>query len=193
PWVGQHPGALPAKPQAEDVRVLPLAAWRAPPPVRPRGPRMARLRLPTDTWVRALLAPVLVFIATALDRNYQTDLWHHLARGRAIVAEGRLLDEDRFTCTIPGRPFQDANWAWQVLNYRLYEIGGLSLVQTANAATLAVMMGVLVALCRRRSGSLPAAAGVCLLAFFGLWQMLLIRPQTFSLLLFVLLYAALEE
>jgi hypothetical protein len=33
---------------------------------------------------------------------------------------------------------------------------------------------------------------VGVLAFFGLWQMLIIRPQTVSLLLFVLLYAALE-
>jgi hypothetical protein len=148
--------------------------------------------LPTDRWLRFLFVPALVFIATAMDRNYQTDLWHHLARGRVLVEEGRLLDEDCFTCTIPGRAFQDCNWGWQAANYGLYRLGGLALVQTANAATLAVMMAVLVALCRRRSGSLLAAAGVGLLVFFGLWQMLIIRPQTFSLLLFVLLYASLE-
>ena len=34
--------------------------------------------------------PALAFIATALDRNYQTDFWHHLARGRAM-AEGGLV------------------------------------------------------------------------------------------------------
>ncbi len=41
--------------------------------------------LPTDRWVRYLLGPALVFIAVAMDRNYQTDLWHHLARGRVLV------------------------------------------------------------------------------------------------------------
>jgi hypothetical protein len=148
--------------------------------------------LPNDRWVRALIAPAVVFIATAIDRNYQTDLWHHLARGRAVAAEGRLLDEDRFTYTIPGQPFQDSNWVWQVVNYRLYEGGGLALVQTVNSATLAIMMAVLVAICRRRSGSLVASAAVCLLAFVGLWQMLIIRPQTLSLLLFALLYSSLE-
>jgi hypothetical protein len=148
--------------------------------------------LPTDRWLRYLLVPALVFIAVAMDRNYQTDLWHHLARGRVLVEEGRLLDEDRFTFTIPGRAFQDSNWGWQAANYGLYPLGGLPLVQTANAATLAAMMAVLVALCRRGSGSLVAAAGAGLLVFFGLWQMLIIRPQTFSLLLFVLLYASLE-
>ena len=39
-------------------------------------------------WPRLLLAPALIFVATAIDRNYQTDLWHHLARGRLIAAEG---------------------------------------------------------------------------------------------------------
>jgi hypothetical protein len=151
-----------------------------------------RLPQPTDNWARVLLAPFLIFVATATDRNYQTDLWHHLARGRAIVAEGRMLDDDRFTYTIPGRHFQDCNWGWQVLSYRLYEVGGLPLVQVVNSLVLAAAMGVLVALARRRSGSLVVASAVCVCAFFGLWQLLLIRPQTFSLLLFVLLYAALE-
>ncbi len=151
-----------------------------------------RLPRPTDNWARALLAPFLIFVATATDRNYQTYLWHHLARGRAIVAEGRMLDDDRFTYTIPGQPFQDCNWGWQVLTFRLYELGGLPLVQVVNSLVLAAAMGVLVALARRRSGSLLVASAVCVFAFFGLWQLLLIRPQTFSLLLFVLLYAALE-
>ncbi|MGH7224558.1 MAG: hypothetical protein ACRELF_15140, partial [Gemmataceae bacterium] len=148
--------------------------------------------LPTDRWTRLLLAPTLVFIATAVDRNYQTDLWHHLARGRAIVGEGRLLNEDRFTYTVPGRPLLDVNWAWQVLFYRLHTLGGLPLVQTVNSSILAAMMALLVVLTWRRCGSLIAASAVCLFAFFGLWQMLIIRPQTFSLLLFVLLYGVLE-
>src|SRR5262245_22791266 len=76
--------------------------------------------LPTDTWVRALLAPAFVFIACGIDRNYQTDLWHHLARGRVIAAEGRLLDEDRFTYTVHGESFQDVNWFSQVAFYQLY-------------------------------------------------------------------------
>src|SRR5438874_11510849 len=99
--------------------------------------RLPRLLLPTGRWVRALLAPVLVFVATAIDRNYQTDLWHHLARGRAIVAEGRLLDADRFTFTVAGQPLRDVNWGWQVLFYHLDELGGLPLVQVANSAILA--------------------------------------------------------
>ena len=71
--------------------------------------------MPTDRWTRFLLAPALVFIATAMDRNYQTDLWHHLARGRAILAEGQLFDADHFTYTVHGKSLQDVNWVWQVI------------------------------------------------------------------------------
>ena len=155
---------------------------------------LSALRLPrlTDRWTRFLLAPALVFIATCVDRNYQTDLWHHLARGRAIVAEGRLLDTERFTFTMADKPFQDVNWLWQVGCYYLHDLGGLPLVQTANSAILALMMTGLLILAWRRSQSLPVAAGVCIVAFFGLWQLLIIRPQTVSFLLFVVLYANLE-
>src|SRR6185437_3675233 len=153
---------------------------------------MLRLLLPTDRWMRALLAPALVFIATAIDRNYQTDLWHHLARGRAIVTEGRLLNNDCFTYTVSGQPLQDVNWGWQVMAYHLYTLGGLPLVQVANSAILTLMMAVLVALAWRLSGSLIAASAVGVFAFFGLWQLLIIRPQTLSLLLFVILYGVLE-
>jgi hypothetical protein len=148
--------------------------------------------LPTDRWTRLLLAPALVFIATIVDRNYQTDLWHHLARGRAIVAEGRMLDEDRFTYTVGGQPLQDVNWIWQVLFYQLHTLGGLALVQTVNSSILAVMMALLVLHAWRRSGSLIAASAAGIFAFFGLWQLLIIRPQTLSLLLFVLLHGFLE-
>ena len=154
-------------------------------------PRLSRL-VPSPAWTRALLAPALVFIATAVDRNYQTDFWHHLARGRAMAASGGLVDRDLFTYTVPGRPFQDTNWLSQLFYYFLYEHGGLALVQFANSLTLAAVIGVVVWMCRRRCPSLLVAGALGVFTFFGLWQLLIIRPQTFSLLLFVLMYAALD-
>src|SRR6516165_10692658 len=115
--------------------------------------RVTDLLRPTDRLVRVLLVPSLVFIATSIDRNYQTDLWHHLARGRVLVEEGVLLDNDRFTYTVPGLPFHDVNWGWQAGFYLLFRAGGLPLVQTINSSVLALTMGLLVALARRRSGS----------------------------------------
>src|SRR6266516_5331589 len=148
--------------------------------------------LPTRNTVRHVLAPALVFIATSLDRGYQTDLWQHLARGRLIAQERAVISIDRFTFTMPGEPLVDNNWLTQLLYYGVYQIVGLEGVQCANSLALAATFGLLVALCRRTSGSsaLAAAAGVG--AFFGMWPTFLIRPQTFSMLLFVGLYALLE-
>jgi hypothetical protein len=148
--------------------------------------------IPTGNWVLVLLAPCLVFIATSLQRAYLTDFWHHLARGRAIVTEGRLLNEDRFTFTVHGEPLQDANWLTQIVYYHLFQAGGLGLVQLVNSLVLAAMMAGLVYLCWRASGSLRVAGFLGVFAFLGLWQLLIIRPQSLSLLLFVLLYFALD-
>src|SRR5262245_27115812 len=148
---------------------------------------------PTDAWVRWLLAPVLVFIAQATSTTYLADFWHHLARGRAIVESGQLLDHDIFTYTVADQPFQDVNWLTQVIYFFLYEQGGLALVQMINALALALTIVLLVALCRCACGSLGVAGMVGVAVFLGLWQVLTIRPQTFSLLLFVLLYDFLDR
>src|SRR5713101_2555824 len=98
--------------------------------------------LPFAAWTRALLAPALVFIATAGDRNYQTDFWHHLARGRAMAERGELVNSDLFTYTVPGTTFLDTNWLPQLLYHWLFAQGGLDLVQLVNSTTLAGMMGL---------------------------------------------------
>ncbi len=154
---------------------------------------MVRRLLPTDRWVRLLIVPVLVFIALMSDRGYLADFWHHLARGRAMVSEGRIVDRDLFTFTVADREFQDVNWLTQVVYFRLYKLGGLDLVRCVNALTLAVTLAWLVILCRRLSGSLAVASAVGIATFFGLWQILTIRPQTFSLLLFVVTLDVLER
>jgi hypothetical protein len=150
-----------------------------------------RALLPTNNWARALLAPVVVFLATSLDRNYLTDFWHHLARGRAIAEQGHLINHDLFTFTVRDQAFQDNNWLTQLLYYWLYQHGGLNLVVFVNSLTLALVIGILVWLCRRASNSAILASGMGILAFLGMWQIMIIRPQTFSFLLFVTLYAIL--
>lgn len=145
-------------------------------------------------WALAAVAPVLMFVGSgrAVPQNYQTDLWHHLARGRAIVEQGQLLDVDIFTYTVPGEPFRDPNWLTQVVYYHLYRSGGVALLYLVNSLALAGMMALLVFACRRASGSLVVAAGLGMLAFFGLRQLLFVRPQTFSLLLFALVFVLLD-
>lgn len=152
-----------------------------------------RALLPTDAWVRWLLVPAVGFIAMAGNTTFLADYWHHLARGRYIVEHGRMLDHDIFTFTVADRSFQDVNWLSQVIYYQLHQLGGLALVRVVNALLVALTLTWLVALCRRASGSLPVALGVGIAVFLGLWDVLTIRPQTFSLLLFVAMMDILER
>jgi hypothetical protein len=147
---------------------------------------------PTVAWVRLGLAPALVFIVACLDRGYQTEVWQHLARGRLIAETREVVSVDRFTFTVPGRPMRDNNWLSQVLYYKLFSAGGIELLQVVNALALAAATAVAVGLCRRASGSSKLAAAGGVLLFLGMWQTFLIRPQSFSLLLFVLLLGVLE-
>src|SRR5665213_1128311 len=149
--------------------------------------------LPTMGTVRLWVAPAMAFVAGGMDRGYQTDFWHHLARGREIVGQGGIVDADLFTFTLSGHLLRDNNWLSQVMYYRLFAWGGLAGVQLANALLLAAAMAVLVRLCRRASGSGPAASAAGVIVFLGIWQLLLIRPQTLSLLLFGLIYSVLSE
>jgi hypothetical protein len=110
-----------------------------------------------------------------------------------MVEQRRLVNEDLFTCTIHGQPIHaDANWLTQLLFYWLFSHGGMELLQLVNSLALTTTMGLLIWLCWRKSASLRLAAGLGMFTFLGVWQVLLIRPQTFSLLFFALMYALLE-
>lgn len=153
-------------------------------------PELRRFR-PNINWVRVLLVPALALIALGLDRGYQTDFWHHLARGR-VLAAGLPANVDSFTFTIAGQPVCDANGLTQLIFYKLFAIGGLSLVQSANALVIAAAFGLLGWHCRRSSGCWATAAWVGVGTLAGIWPTLLIRPQSASIFLFVVLHLALD-
>jgi hypothetical protein len=143
--------------------------------------------------MRLAIVPAVAFIALAIDRQYLVDFWHHLARGRVMAQRGQILNHDCFTYTVAGQSLQDVNWLTQLLYFQLFEVGGLSLVRLVNALIMALTILLLVLLCRRKCGSLGIASVVGAFTFLGLWQVVTIRPQTFSLLLFVVLYDVLDR
>ncbi len=147
---------------------------------------------PTLAWVRWSIVPAVAFIALCLDRGYQSDFWQHLARGMQIVADGHVLHHDPFSFLTTNLLIRDANWLTQVMYWRAYSVGGLELVQVANALIVALTLLVLIRHAHRKCKSLAAAMLAGAIAFLGLWQMLLIRPQTLSLLLFALLHQQLD-
>lgn len=148
---------------------------------------------PSDLWFRWLLVPALVFLAMATSQTHLADFWHHLARGRDIALSGRLLDHEVFTFTIAGQSFQDVNWLTQLGYFYLFQIGGLDLVRVVNALLLCAVFVWLMVLCRRQTQNLAIAMGLGLACFLGLWEVLTIRPQTLSLLLFVAMVDLLDR
>jgi hypothetical protein len=140
-----------------------------------------------------MLAPALVFIVACLDRQFQTDFWMHLARGGEIIGTGDFLTTDHFTIAGAREVIRDPNWLSQVFYFRLFSWGGLALIQTCNALVLAGSVWLLVRLARRNGASSRAAGAAGVIAFLVAWQTFLIRPQTFSMLLFALLYAVLSR
>src|SRR5215472_8113635 len=94
-----------------------------------------RIGLPalSPVWMRAAFAPALAFIATSANHAYLYDFWHHLARGRAMVQSGEIVNRDLFTCTIAGQPIQDIGWLAQVFYYRVYSWAGLPVLQLINS------------------------------------------------------------
>jgi hypothetical protein len=149
--------------------------------------------IPTQDTVREMLAPALVFIVACLDRQFQTDFWMHLARGGEIVHTGDFLTTDHFTIAGAGEVIRDLYWLSEVFYFRLFSWGGLPLIQACNALVLAGSVWLLVRLARRNGASSRAAGAAGVIAFLVAWQTFLIRPQTFSMLLFVLLYAVLSR
>ena len=160
------------------------AGWPAP---------QVRLHRPTLLWCYALLAPAMIFMLTTLDRGYQTDLWHHLARGRAICTTHSILNHDVFTYTVADQAIVDNNWLTQVIAYKLYEWGGIDLVQATNSILLGLTMSMLIWIGTRLGASVRTAGLIGAMVVAGLAPTLLIRPQTVSMLLFVLLMAVLLE
>jgi hypothetical protein len=150
-----------------------------------------RTQRPTLLWCYALLAPAMIFILTSVDRGYQTDLWHHLARGREILRTGRLVNRDVFTFTVAGERIVDNNWLTQIVGYKLYEWGGLDLLQAANSLLLALTVAGLIRIGLRRGAPARVTALIGVAVVAGLAPTLLIRPQTISMFLFVALMAIL--
>ncbi len=146
--------------------------------------------LPVLSWT---LAGAL-FVKSVLYRLYSSDLWWHLAAGRAMVQSHTFLKTDIFSHTLYGQPWINFEWLSQILFYGIYGLGGfwgLYLLKVLLSAGIVLLLIVLA----RQTGAQGA-----LFFLFG-WvgfkvvePRLQDRPELFSLLfmgclVWLLLYA----
>ena len=82
----------------------------------------------------------------------QSDLWWHLAAGRAFFEQGSVPRTDPFSFSAQGQPWANHEWLWGVLAFWLYNCAPACLA-LANFALMAVTFGFLFEVARRASGS----------------------------------------
>lgn len=138
------------------------------------------------------LAPTLLlvlFAAAALSFPLSdTDLWWHLAAGRAMIEAGTWLRVDPFCLSSLGTPWIDLHWGFQLLVHAAHALGG-------DAALVALRTGLVIAtvLVALRSRISWSTAALALVLLFSTRTFLDLRPLLVSLLALALLWNLLES
>ena len=135
----------------------------------------------TPAPVRAVLV-VLAIAAGALLSfrwTYEPDLFWHLAQGREIAA-AHLVRTNLFSATHPDFPQPATSWLFDLASYALWQLGGGTAIQAAQALVIALALLLVVSAARRRA-PLPAALAVAALGVFVIEPRALPRPHTVSL------------
>lgn len=154
---------------------------------------MARLKAPVDLlWPLVVLAAFGVLVSLMpLPPN---DFWWHLRIGALILDERRIPATNMFGWTIPAEaPFTYGAWLGEVLLALLVRAGGLPLAIFARNLLALAAFALIGWEARHRSGSWRLAAFVLALAAGMSLNNLVLRPQIWSWLPFVLFYLSLAR
>lgn len=125
--------------------------------------------------------PVLGGVVASLP---SVDLAYHLRVGGQILDAAAIPRTDTMTFTAMGAPWQDQQWAAQVILAVAYRLGGWTGLVVLRAMLVGVAFGLLFDLCRRRSGSTRVAAWLTLAAFASAAISLALRPQLIGVAIF---------
>src|SRR5437588_522509 len=120
----------------EHVPPVPLPA----PPGVGDGPDPARGPGALDLLPAVLVAALAFLLASTPARN--SDLWLHLAAGRALVRGQAPLGTDPFASTTTGAAWVNHAWLSDVALYGLYERGGSRALVVAKALLVALLAGL---------------------------------------------------
>lgn len=137
-----------------------------------------------------VLAVAVILLAICLPSIASADFWWHLRTGQLIFDTHAVPHTDPFSFTALGRPWIAHEWLSELIMYLLYRLGGYPPILLVFSAAAATAFGLMA----WRSQGAPAARILALvLAVWCAHPTFSIRPQEFSLLLFALFYAVLEN
>jgi hypothetical protein len=140
---------------------------------------------------QSLISALTLLVATLMlcfDGTRNGDLYLQLASGRFIAAHG-LAAVDPFQTIAHGESWLNQQWLTELLIYRVVGWIGVTGLTIAYAGLLAVPLGLLLWLCRRKGIAMMTALAV----FYcpGLWVIVHPRAAGFSVLAFSLVVAIL--
>ncbi len=134
------------------------------------------------------LTLLVAALMLCLDGTRDGDLYLQLASGRFVAAHG-FSAVDPFQTIAHGEPWLNQQWLDELLAFQVARWIGVTGLTVAYAGLLAVPLGLLLWLCRRKGLAMMAALAV--LYCPGLWVIVHPRAAGFSLLAFSLLVAVL--
>jgi tetratricopeptide (TPR) repeat protein len=148
------------------------------------------------TWVGLL---VIDLAALALGAHgiqaLDTDMFYHLAGGRYMAQQHRILDQETFSFTVPGHPWTNHSWLFQYLLFRVYEVGGFTALVAFRAGVVVLTASLLFVWCRRRARGDDLVALAMTLLAIGLYSIRAdnIRPHLADYLFLVVAMLLLER
>lgn len=156
-------------------------------PLTPR-PGVGRWRLRTEhLWT---LLP-LFFVAWMgfMHPIRLLDFWWHLKAGQIIVETRQIPAVDSFSFTRAGQPFAYVQyWLSEVSYYLMLRAGGLPLIIAFNTLLLVLSMWLVLRLCLEANVHRRMAVLCSLMTALVLGLYSNVRPQLYSIVLFVLFY-----
>lgn len=127
---------------------------------------------------------LLVFVANLEIKDL--DLWLHIGMGRHIVQSGfQVPPVDVLSCTIPGKPWVNHEWLFQVVVYYIYTWWGADGLITMQVILVSLTLMILLFLGYNREKQLGSIF-ILLLVSLVYHQRFTIRPDLYSLLFFAL-------
>jgi len=159
---------------------------------RVRAPEPVALPVHHPAFLAACLALAAALVATASYRLYETDLWQHLAMGRAIWEHG-LPRVNQWTWPQFGEPYFLSSWGFRALVWPLWSVAGVTgLFAWRWISTLAVF-GILLATARLMGARGFFTLVVLAWAAVGYQLRTDVRPETLASILLALEVLILER
>jgi hypothetical protein len=112
-----------------------------------------------------------------------TSIGWHIASGRWMLENRKVLDHDPFSFTSEGVEWIDHEWLFQVLAASLFDLGGAPLLVTLRMLVLAAIMVLLIRVSISSGLDPPVALVFAALCVLGARPRFFLRPELFTLVL----------